>query len=86
MRPPKTVKRNKEAISKEDVAEIINQCSDIRLKTYVMLLAAAGMRDVEGLCNSGNNGNDGLRLHEVDVLTDYLQSYAHTLSWIWQRG
>jgi len=50
VRLPKTVKRNKEAISKEDVTEIINQCSDIRLKTYVMLLAATGMRAVEALC------------------------------------
>jgi len=49
VRLPKMVKRNKEAISKEDVTEIINQCSDMRLKTYVMLLAATGMRAVEAL-------------------------------------
>ena len=49
VRLPKVVKRNKEAISKEDVIDILNQCSDIRLKTYVMLLAATGMRAVEAL-------------------------------------
>ena len=49
VRLPKAVKRNKEAISKEDVIDILNQCSDIRLKTYVMLLAATGMRAVEAL-------------------------------------
>ena len=49
VRLPKTVKRNKEAISKEDIIDILNQCSDIRLKTYVMLLAATGMRAVEAL-------------------------------------
>ncbi len=49
VRLPKTVKRNKEAISKEDVIDILNQCSDFRLKTYVMLLAATGMRAVEAL-------------------------------------
>ena len=38
VRLPKAVKKNKEAISKEDVIDILNQCSDIRLKTYVMLL------------------------------------------------
>ena len=49
VRLPKTVKRNKEAISKKDIIEILNNCSDIRLKTYVMLLAATGMRAVEAL-------------------------------------
>ena len=49
VRLPKTVKRNKEAISKEDVIDILNQCSDFRLKTYVMLLASTGMRAVEAL-------------------------------------
>jgi integrase len=49
VRLPKMVKRNKEAISKEGVTIIINQCSDMRLKTYVMLLAATGMRAVEAL-------------------------------------
>jgi integrase len=49
VRLPKAVKRNKEAISKDDVIDILNQCSDFRLKTYVMLLAATGMRAVEAL-------------------------------------
>jgi integrase len=49
VRLPKAVRRNKEAISKEDVIDILNQCSDLRLKTYVMLLASTGMRAVEAL-------------------------------------
>ena len=49
VRLPKAVKRNKEAISKEDVIDILNQCINVRLKTYVMLLAATGMRAVEAL-------------------------------------
>ena len=36
---PRIVRRNKEAISKEDIVEILNAASDIRLKTFVMLLA-----------------------------------------------
>jgi len=36
---PKSIRKNKEAISKEDITDILNACSDIRLKTYVMLLA-----------------------------------------------
>jgi integrase len=46
---PRVVRKNKEALSKEDIVEILNACSDIRLKTYVMLLAATGMRAVEAL-------------------------------------
>jgi integrase len=49
VRLPKTVRKNKEAISKEDVVDILNHCSDIKLKTYVMLLAATGMRATEAL-------------------------------------
>jgi integrase len=49
VRLPKIVRRNKEALSKKDVIEILNNCSDIRLKTYVMLLASTGMRAVEAL-------------------------------------
>ena len=49
VRLPKIVRKNKEAISKEDIADILNHCSDIKLKTYVMLLAATGMRASEAL-------------------------------------
>jgi integrase len=37
---PKIVRKSKEPLSKEDIIDILNACSDIRLKTYVMLLAA----------------------------------------------
>jgi integrase len=46
---PKVIRKNKEALSKEDVIDILNACSDIRLKTYIMLLAATGFRAVEAL-------------------------------------
>jgi len=46
---PKVVRRKKEALSKEDVIEILNVSDNIRLRTYVMLLAATGMRAVEAL-------------------------------------
>ena len=46
---PKVVRKTKEALSKEDVIDIMNACSDIRLKTYLMLLASTGMRPVEAL-------------------------------------
>jgi integrase len=46
---PRTIRKNKEALSKEDVTNILNACSDIRLKTYVMLLASTGMRAQEAL-------------------------------------
>ena len=46
---PKVVRKKKEALSKEDIIEILNVCDNIRLRTYVMLLAATGMRAVEAL-------------------------------------
>jgi integrase len=45
----KVVRKNKEALSKEDITEILNACSDIRLKTYCMFLAATGCRAVEAI-------------------------------------
>src|SRR5215211_617268 len=49
VRLPKPIVRRKEAISKEEIREILLKCSDIKLKTYVMLLAASGMRASEAL-------------------------------------
>jgi len=49
VRFPKTVFRYKEAIDKEDILKILNGCSDLRLKTYVMLLASTGLRATEAL-------------------------------------
>ena len=36
---PKVVTKNKEALFKEDIVDILNTCSKIRLKTFVMFLA-----------------------------------------------
>ena len=41
---PRTVRKNKEPLSKEDITDILNACSDIRLKTYVMLLECVLLR------------------------------------------
>jgi integrase len=46
---PKIVRKKKEAISKEDIIQILNICDNIRLRTYVLLLAATGMRAGEAL-------------------------------------
>ena len=40
VRLPKVIRKSKEALSKEDVVDILNACSDIRLKTYVMFLGS----------------------------------------------
>jgi integrase len=45
----KAIKRVKEALEKKTIVEILNACSDIRLKTYVMLLTSTGMRPSEAL-------------------------------------
>ena len=44
VRLPKVVRRNKEALSKEEIIDILNTCSSIRLKTFVMFLASTGCR------------------------------------------
>jgi integrase len=49
IRLPKNVKRSKESIDKNDIVLILNGCSDLRLKTYVMLLASTGARATESL-------------------------------------
>ncbi|MGD1837266.1 MAG: tyrosine-type recombinase/integrase [Nitrososphaeraceae archaeon] len=49
VRFPKTVLRNKEAIDKKDIIKILNGISDLRLRTYVLLLASTGLRATEAL-------------------------------------
>ena len=49
IRLPKSNKEKQEALTKDDIRDIILACSDIRLKTYVMFLASTGMRAVEAL-------------------------------------
>ena len=46
---PKIIRKKKEALSKEGIIEILNVCDNIRLRTYVILLATTGMRAVEAL-------------------------------------
>jgi integrase len=41
---PRIIRKKKEALSKEDIIEILNRCDNIRLRTYVILLAVTGMR------------------------------------------
>jgi integrase len=55
---PRIIIRIKEALSKEDIIDILNACSDIRLKTYVMLLAGTGMRATEAL---------SIRIKDIDL-------------------
>lgn len=45
---PKPVKSDKEPLSKETIVKILETCSDIKLKTYVLFLAATGCRASEG--------------------------------------
>jgi integrase len=49
VRLPKSVRKSKEALSKDDVIEILNSCTDIRIKTYVLFLSSTGCRAVEAL-------------------------------------
>jgi integrase len=46
---PKVVRQTKEALTKEDFVNILNACSAIKLKTYVLFLAATGCRASEAV-------------------------------------
>ena len=52
VRYPKTIFKNKEAIDKDDIIKILNGCSNLRLKTYVMLLASHWSKSHRSLINS----------------------------------
>jgi integrase len=53
----KAPRHKEQALSKEDIIKIINSCSGIRLRTYILLLAATGMRAEEAL---------SIRIKEID--------------------
>jgi integrase len=43
----KVINRHKEPLSKEDVVKILENCTSIKVKTYVLFLAATGTRAIE---------------------------------------
>jgi integrase len=45
---PRAVRRSKEPLSKDTIVKILETCSNIRLKTYVLFLATTGCRASEG--------------------------------------
>ena len=64
VRFPKSVLKPKETLDKNDIINILNGCSDIKLKTYVMLLAVTGARAVESL---------SIRIKDIDLESKTLQ-------------
>src|SRR5918994_2370790 len=46
---PRIVRVSKESLTKEDIQIILNSCSSIKLKTYLLWLAATGCRATESL-------------------------------------
>jgi integrase len=62
VRLPKTILKHKEAIDKEDIIKILNGCPDLRIKTYVMLLASTGLRATEAL---------SIRLKDLDLESNF---------------
>jgi integrase len=60
---PKNINKdeNKKTLTKTEVIEILNACSDLRLRTYILLLAATGMRASEAL---------SIRICDLDLISD----------------
>jgi integrase len=71
---PKVIRKSKEALSKEDIINILNACSEIRLKTFVMLLAGSGLRAVEALSIRVKDLNLGSNPAEVFVRGEYTKT------------
>ena len=46
---PLVIQTTKEALAKEDIINILNACSSIKLRTYVLFLAATGCRATEAV-------------------------------------
>ena len=65
---PKVVRKEKVALCKEEIIRILNACSDIRLKTYIMLLSATGMRAVEAL---------SIRIMDIDFESNPVKLFIH---------
>ena len=61
VKTPKVVRSNKESLSKEDIQTILNACDSIRLKTWLLWLAATGCRATESL---------SVRLCDINWKTD----------------
>ncbi|MGH9976164.1 MAG: tyrosine-type recombinase/integrase [Nitrososphaeraceae archaeon] len=76
VRLPKIIRKNKEALSKEDIVDILNACSDIRLTTYVMFLAAGGFRAVEALSVRGKDLDLDSKPAHVFVRGEYTKTRA----------
>ena len=74
VRMPKVVRKNKEALSKKDIVDILNACSDIRLKTFVMFLAAGGFRAVEALSVHIKDLDLELRPPQVFIRGEYTKT------------
>jgi integrase len=61
VRMPRVIRSEKEALQKNDIQTILNACHNIKLKTYVLFLAATGCRAKEGL---------SVRLCDLDFTKD----------------
>jgi integrase len=61
VRLPRAIRKNKEALTKELLIDILNSIANIRLKTYLLLLSATGMRATEGL---------SIRICDLSLYTD----------------
>jgi integrase len=86
VRLPKVVRKNKEALSKNDVIDILNSCSDIRLKTYVMFLAAGGFRAVEALSIRNKDLDLESRPARVFVRGEYTKTKADRIVFLTEEA
>ncbi len=82
---PKVIRKKKESFSKEDIIEILNVCDNIRMRTYVMLLAATGMRAVEALSTRITYLDLGANHSKLFVRGEYTKTKADRIVFLRQE-
>ncbi|NAL78733.1 hypothetical protein DYY65_10905 [Nitrososphaera sp. AFS] len=79
------IRKKKESLSKEDIIEIFNVCDNIRMRTYVMLLAATGMRAVEALSTRITDLDLGANHSKLFVRGEYTKTKADRIVFLTQE-
>ena len=70
---PRVVRKHKEALAKEDIIRILEACSDsLKLKTYILFLAATGCRASEAC--SVSLGDLDINKHRVSIRGEFTKT------------
>jgi integrase len=69
---PKIVRRLREALNREDIVRILEACTSIKLKTFVLCLAATGLRSSE--CCSIRNTDIDFKKGRINIRGEFTKT------------